>query len=157
VFSDFLPGAFFAVELRNFPLGTPVARLAAYYPLVSTFNKVEQKPKVPLHYGGDFTLGLRFELDFIKYFRITLGPAAHLFFLDSERWRYWNLGGAGMLGVELPVSAGWTFIVDALASLDNGNLGANKDIEPFDMVYQYQVDIAVRYSKKLRNITGGLR
>lgn len=128
-----------------------MARLTAYYPMTSTFNKIPQKPKTPLHFGVDFISGLKFELIRMKYLRFNAGPALHLFFLNSERWNYLDLGGAGFAGFELPLTTSWTVLLNGYASLDYGNLGGNRDMEPFDIVFQYQVDIGIRYSKKLCN------
>jgi len=76
-----------------------------------------------------------------------------LFFLNAERWNYLDLGAAGFLGMELPLTKNWTFLCGGFASLDNGNLGGNSRMEPFNIVYQYQLEIGVRYSKKLANRT----
>jgi len=151
VFEDFLPGLYFRMDLHTTMNITPMLRIAALYPLISTFNQFPQKPKTPLHYGADMNLGLNFKLLEFAYFRLNAGPAAHLFFLNSDRWNYLNLGAAAFIGMELPVSQGWTLICNGFASLDYGNLGDNRNMEPFDIAYQYQVDIGARYSKKLKN------
>jgi hypothetical protein len=151
VFGDFLPGLYFSTKIARAGLFTPMIRVAAYYPLQSTFNKMPQPPKVPLHYAADLFIAPNFELNMFKYARINLAPGPHLFFLNSERWNYLNLGLAGLAGVELPLTKGWTILINGMVSLDNGNLGANRDMEPFDIVYQYQVDFGVRYSKKAPN------
>lgn len=157
VFKDFLPGVYFGMELVNlksvfpkFPL-VPQLRLAAYYPLKSTFNDVPQPAKLPLHIAADAILGAGIKLNMLRYVRFSFTPGVHFFFLNSERWNYFNLGAAGILGMELPVSSGWTVLINGTASFDNGNLGKNREIEPFDIVYQYQVDVGVRYSRKARN------
>jgi len=151
VFKDFLPGLYMEMQLRNFKLFTPLMRLAAYYPLSATFNDMPNLAKTPLHYGADMLLGPNFELDKLKYIRFNFAPALHLFFQNSDRWNYFHIGGAGLLGIEFPLTVGWTVLVDGVASLDNGNLGNNKDMEPIDITYQYQVGVGVRYSKKGRN------
>jgi hypothetical protein len=151
VFGDFLPGLYFSMKMANFNLLTPMIRLAAYYPLESTFNKIPQPAKTPLHYAADLFAAPNFELDMIKYARFNLAPGLHLFFLNSERWNYLNVGVAGLAGVELPLTRGWTVLINGMVSLDNGNLGGNRNMEPFDIVYQYQVDIGIRYSKKAPN------
>jgi len=153
VFRDFLPGLYFGAELRNIKYIVPMARLAAYYPLTSTFNMMPQKPVTPLHYAADMLIGARFEPFNTKYVRINAGPALHLFFLNADRWNYFNLGAAAVVGVEVPLLQHWTFLVDGCASIDNGNLGTNRQMEPFDIVWQYQVNVGVRYSKKLPNRT----
>jgi hypothetical protein len=151
VFEDFLPGVYVGMELANVKYLRPAIRLTAYYPLSSTFNKMPQPPKTPLHFGVDFFGGPAFHLDQLRYVRFSFTPGLHLLFLNSDRWNYFNLGVAGRGGFELPLSRGWTVLINGMASLDNGNLGANRFLEPFDIVYQYQVDIGVRYSKKLSN------
>jgi len=153
VLEDFLLGLYFSTEVVRFDLFKPMIRIAAYYPLASTFNKFPQKPNTPLHFGADMAAGVRFDLFDFKYVRINLGPALHLFFLNSDRWNYLNLGAAAFLGVEVPVAKNWTVLFNGYASLDNGNLGANRIMEPFDIAYQYQIDIGVRYSKKFANET----
>jgi len=153
VFRDFLPGLYFGAELRNIKYIVPMARLAAYYPLTSTFNLMPQKPVTPLHFAADMVIGARFEPFNMKYLRINAGPALHMFFLNADRWNYFNLGAAAVLGIEVPLVSRWTLLVDGYASIDNGNLGANRQMEPFDIVWQYQVDIGFRYSKKKENDT----
>jgi len=153
VFRDFLPGVYFGAELRNVKYIVPMARLAAYYPISSTFNKMPQIPVTPLHYAADMAVGLRFEPLNMKYLRFNVGPALHMFFLNSDRWNYFNLGAAAVAGIELPIVPRWTLLVDGYASIDNGNLGANRHMEPFDIAWQYQVDIGFRYSKKKLNDT----
>ena len=147
VFRDFLPGLYFGTELHNLKYITPAVRLAAYYPLTSTFNLMPQKPKTPLHFGVDFLAGLRFEWEINRFFRINGGPGLHLFFLNSDRWNYFNLGGAVFAGIEFLLNSRWSLLVHGFASLDNGNLGTNRRMEPFDIAYQYQVDFGFRYTK----------
>jgi hypothetical protein len=151
VFRDFMPGAYFGVELRNVKLITPIVRLSAYYPMISSFNKVLQKPSNPLHYGIDLNAGFRFGFSLKEFIRLHAGPALHMFFLNSERWNYFNLGAAVLAGVEVPLTRRWTLLVDGIASFDSGNLGANRKMEPFDTAFQYQAGIGCRYSKKMQN------
>ena len=153
VFDDFLPGLYFRMDLHTTTNITPMVRIAALYPAISAFNQVPQLPKTPLHFGADMNLGLNFNILEFEYFRLNAGSAAHLFFLNSDRWNYFELGAAAFVGMELPVTPNWTLICNGFASIDNGNLGSNRNMEPFDVVYQYQVDIGVRYSKKLENRT----
>jgi hypothetical protein len=151
VFRDFLPGLYFGAELRNVKYVIPMARLAVYYPLYSTFNDVLQPPKTPLHYAADMMIGARVEPLNLKYLRVNAGPALHMFYLNSDRWNYFNMGAAAVVGIEVPLFSRWTLLVDGYASLDNGNLGANRQMEPFDMVWQYQINIGFRYTKKKDN------
>jgi hypothetical protein len=83
--------------------------------------------------------------------RLYAGPALHMFFLNADRWYYFNMGASAVAGVDIPLSPGWTLLVDGAASLDNGNLGTNRTMEPFNTVFQYQVGLGCRYSKKMIN------
>jgi hypothetical protein len=151
VFEDFMIGLYFRTELENIKYFTPMARIAVFYPVISTFNKVPQLSNTPLHIGIDFTAGVKFELFDFDYVRLNAGPSLHLLFLTADRWNYFNLGGALFVGVELPLTKSWTLLCNGYASLDNGNLGTNSLMEPFDIAFQYQIDIGVRYSKKIQN------
>jgi hypothetical protein len=151
VFRDFLPGAYFGAELRNVKYITPMARLTVYYPMTSSFNKVPQYPSNPLHYGIDLLTGFHFGFNIKDIVRLHAGPALHMFFLNAERWNYFNLGAAAVVGVEVPLTPRWTLLVDGIASFDSGNLGANRKMEPFDTAFQYQAGIGCRYSKKHQN------
>jgi len=153
VFKDFLIGLYLRMDLENIKPVTPMLRLAVYYPFSSTFNDVPQYPNIPIHYAFDINTGIKFNFLDYKYFRMNLGPAVHLFFLNSERWNYLDIGLAAFLGIEAPLTKNWTFLLGGIASFDNGNLGGNRQMEPFDTVYQYQVEAGVRYSKKFANKT----
>lgn len=152
VLRDFLPGLYFTTEFQNVPNITPAVRIAAYYPLISSFNHVPQLQNTPLHFAVDLFTGVKIEFDF-NLFRLTVGPGLHMFFMTSDRWYYLNGGIAASAGFELAMSSGWTLMIDGFASLDYGNFGSNSEMEPFDIVYQYQAAIGVRYSKKNQNDT----
>jgi len=149
VFREFLPGLYFTTELQNIPVVTPEARLSVFYPLISKFNDVRQA-LAPLNIGIDLFLGARFELKW-NIVKFNAGLGLHTFFMTSSRWNYVNMGIGGVIGVELALSPGWSLLVNGLASFDNGNLGTNRNMEPFDIAYQYQSSIGVRYSKKKLN------
>ncbi|MCL2211477.1 MAG: hypothetical protein FWB95_06115 [Treponema sp.] len=150
VLKDFFPGVYFTTELQNPKRITPEIRLAAYYPLVSTFNDMPQKPKLPLHYAVDFFAGARFGFKW-SFFSLAPGLGLHFLFLNSERWNYINLGVGAVIGVEFAISPKLSLLLNGMASFDNGNLGGNRLMEPFNITYQYQANIGVRYSKKKRN------
>jgi len=148
VFRDFLPGLYFDVQLHNLKYITPEVRVVVYYPLISTFNLMPQEPKTPLHLGVDFFTGIRFEMELNRFFHVNAGPGLHLLFLNADRWNYLNMGAAVCAGIEFLLNSQWSLLLDGFASLDNGNLGANRSMEPFDIAYQYQIDFGFRYSKK---------
>ncbi|HBD68976.1 MAG TPA: hypothetical protein DC014_06845, partial [Treponema sp.] len=70
----------------------------------------------------------------------------------SDNWHYMSLGAGVMLGTELPLSRRWTILINAFGSFDYANLGTNAQMFPFDLSWQYQVSLGVRYSKKKPNI-----
>ena len=148
VFRDFLPGLYFSAELHNVKYVTPAVRIAAYYPLISTFNLMPQESKTPLHFGADFFAGLRFEWEMNRFIRVNCGPGLHLFFLSSDRWNYLDMGAAVFAGIEFLLNSRWSLLAGGFASLDNGNLGTNRRMEPFDIAYQYQIDFGFRYSTR---------
>lgn len=154
VFKDFMPGLYFGMEMHNIKYIIPMIRLTAYYPLTSTFNDMPQKPNTPVHFGIDGLAGIQFKPIplMIDGLSLCIGPALHLLFLNSDRWNYFNLGAAAVVGIELALGQKWTMIIGGVASLDNGNLGGNREMEPFDIVYQYQVNLGFRYSRKKLNV-----
>jgi len=141
------------MELHNVRYITPVVRLSACYPLTSSFNHVPQKPNTPLHIGADLIAGIKFDIINFKYFQFNAGPALHMLFLSADRWNYFNLGGAAVAGIEFSVNQNLTLLLDGYLSLDNGNLGSNRLMESFDIAYQYQAGIGVRYSRIKLNDT----
>jgi hypothetical protein len=149
VLRNFLPGLYFTMELQNIPLVTPEVRLAFYYPLISTFNHVHQKSNTPLHFAIDLFAGACFEIEWGK-FSFNAGPGLHMFYLRSDRWNYLNFGIAATAGIEFAINSNISLLFDVLASLDNGNLGGNRVMEPFDTVFQYQTGIGVRYVRNKR-------
>jgi len=148
VFRDFLPGLYFEAELHILKYLTPALRAAVYYPLLSSFNLMPQKPKNPLHVGADFFAGFLFEKELFRFMIINGGAGLHLLFLNSDRWNYLGMGAAVFAGLEFLLNSRWSLLVEGFASLDNGNLGENRAMEPIDIAYQYQVDLGFRYTKK---------
>ena len=150
VFHDFMPGLYFGTELRNVKYIIPEIRAAVYYPLLCTFNEVPQKSTTPLHLAVDAFAGIRFETGW-QFLHLSIGPGLHFLFLNADRWNYFNLGIAAAGGIEVSFNPEWSLLIDGMASFDNGNLGKNRTIEPFDYTWQYQTSIGARYSKNRRN------
>jgi hypothetical protein len=161
---DFFPGLYLNLEVYNIknPIKdlsldiVPLVRLAAYYPLnffsdTSTINREPQRSETPSHFGTDMLVGLKFELLDSDYVRFYITPALHLLYLGSDKWNYFNLGGAAMIGAEVSLNEKWTFLINGGISVDSGNLGNNRDEESFDSCAQYHVDLGFRYSVKKRN------
>ena len=68
-----------------------------------------------------------------------------------DEWHMNYLGLGLTIGFELPVSPGWTIINRNFVSLDNPNLGQNKNIQKFEGCYSYHINLGVRYSRRVRN------
>lgn len=151
VWQDTLLGAYFSIHTRNLRPFDITVRLSAYYPLVSTFNKHPQSAATPLHFALDLYAAPILHLSIWDYVFVNLSAGPHFFFQNADRWNYIHLGMGALVGFELPVARRWTILIDGMASLDYGNLGANSTLEPFDHVWQYQVSLGVRYSKKGEN------
>ncbi len=152
VLEDMLVGLYFTLHTENMKPIDSLLRVAVYYPLQSTFNKVPQVPKQTILYGFDAFYGFNFEADMWKYVRIEFAPGIHFLYQLSDNWHYMSLGAGVMLGTELPLSRRWTILINAMGSFDYANLGTNAQMFPFDLSWQYQVSLGVRYSKKKPNI-----
>lgn len=144
-------GLYCTMRLENMMPVDSMLRVAAYYPMVSTFNKVPQTSKQTLLYAFDLFYGPVFEADMWKYVRIEFAPGFHFLYQLSDNWHYMSVGIAGMLGTEFPIAQRWTVTLNGLASFDYANLGTNAQMFPFDYSWQYQLSLGVRYSKKKPN------
>lgn len=150
-FQDFLVGAYVSMQTKNMKPLNSMIRLAGFYPLSFTFNNVPQVSKAILRGCADLFAGILLELDMWNYLRINISPGFHTYYQYSDRFNYVHLGGAVLANLELPIAKFWTIKIDGIASLDYANLGSNKDIEIYDVCWQYQLDIGFRYSKKAPN------
>ena len=146
-----LVGAYFTLRLEKMKPCDSLLRIAAYYPILDTFNKVPQIPKQALLYGFDAFFAPVFEADMWKYIRIEFAPGIHFLYQLSDNWHYMSLGGGAILGTELPLAKHWTILINAMATVDYANLGTNAQMFPFDLSWQYQVSLGVRFSKKKPN------
>jgi hypothetical protein len=151
VFRDFLPGLYVEARTVNMQPLNSVLRLALYYPAAFRFNGMRQFPIQKLRAAVDLFGGVNFNLNMWNYARINLAPGLHFLYQYSDDWNYVHFGGGGLGGVELPLTSKWTIFLNGIATLDYGNLGSNRHLEPFDVVWQYQIDFGVRYSKRLPN------
>lgn len=158
VFQDFMAGLYFTTRTKNFdvlvPFPLPVelfARVAAYYPLIHTFNDYPQKAVNVLNFGVDFMLAPVLQISFLDYVYLDLAAGLHVLYQMSDRWHYVHLGAVGMVGLQLPIARRWTLLLNGFASIDNANLGSNKHMESYDLAWQYQASVGVRYSKNTPN------
>lgn len=150
-FKDFLVGAYISMQTKFMKPLNSMIRLAGYYPLSFTFNGVPQISKAVLRGSADLFAGILVEFDMWDYLRINFAPGLHFFYQYTDRFNYVHLGAAILSNIELPIAKNWTIKFDGIASLDYANLGSNKDIEIYDICWQYQLDIGFRYSKKAQN------
>lgn len=158
VFEDFLAGLYFATRTKNFsallPFRLPVelfSRVAAYYPLSHTFNDYPQPPVNMLNFGVDLLVGPLFQISFWDWAHLNLGAGPHFLYQKADRWHYVHLGVGGMLELQLPLARRWSLLLGGVASIDNANLGSSRHMEPYDLAWQYQASLGVRYSKALPN------
>jgi len=151
VFSEYLPGLYCAMKTVNMEPLNSMVRVAAYYPLMASFNGFPQTPKSYFHFAADLFAGIDIELSMWRLFRFNLSPGLHFYYQKSDRWHYIHLGGGILGGLELPVARRWKVFLDGIITFDNANFGTNKDMEPYDIAYQYQIGVGFRYSKKLEN------
>lgn len=153
VWNDFMPGLYLSAETKAMQPINSIYRLAVYYPYSFTFRNVPQTPKNVMRYAVDFFAGVLFEPRMWHFFNFNIAPGIHFLYQTGDKWNYINLGAGGMAGIEFPITRRWTISLNGFLSFDYGNLGTNASMQPFDIVYQYQLDLGIRYSKKAENKT----
>jgi hypothetical protein len=146
VWQNYLAGIYCEMQTGNMKPVNSIYRVAAYYPFYHTFNGMEQPAKQPILYAFDVYAGPFFQGDLWKYVLINFSFGPHFFYELSDEYHHVEAGGAVMLGIELPVATYWTIINNGIISVDYGNLGSNRIIQPYDMVWNYQIELGVRFS-----------
>lgn len=157
VWNDSLMGAYF--ELQSHDLMTFndfmnlnfMGRTAIYYPYHYTFNKHPQEAKTPILYAFDFFTAPVLTFSVFDVVRFNVEPGLHWAYQLSDKWHLWSLGPGIKLDAELPVSSSWNVLLGWMFTWDNGNLGSNKRMQPYDVVYEYQWQLGARYSPNCRN------
>ena len=144
-------GAYFTTRTVGMPVADLQLDISAYYPIYQAFNGMEQQPRNVLNYAVDAYLAINGTFDKLKYVLITGSIGMHYMYQLTDEWHMNYLGLGGTLGIELPVSKGWTIVNRNFVSYDNANLGPNKTIQPFYASYQYHINLGVRYSRRVRN------
>lgn len=148
VWQNHLIGLSLEAQTVNIKPVDSILRLGLYYPFYYTFNGMKQPPKQAILYAVDLFWGPIFQADMWKYVYINFALGPHFLYQLSDEYHHVELGGGVLLGVEFPLARRWTILVNGLASLDYGNFGSNRDIQPYNLVYNYQLELGVRYSKK---------
>ena len=151
VYNESLVGFSFVMESKNMQPMNSMIRLAAFYPLSLKFNKHPQVIKNLFNFGIDLFAAPIIPLNMWEYIKFNIAPGLHFLYETSDRWNYLDLGLGIMVGAELPLAQKWTILVNGFFSYDYGNFGTNSFMEPYDYIWQYQLDIAFRYSKKALN------
>ena len=151
VLKDKMAGAFVELQTGNMKPVNSLLRLSAFYPYSTKFNDVPQAFKQTLTYGVDIFYAPIMETDMWHYIRIKFGPGLHFLYQLTDDWNYIHLGGGALLGIELPLSKGWTVLMDGIATYDYANLGSNRKMMHIDYSWDYQIEIGARYSKKMKN------
>ena len=144
-------GAYVAMQSRNMEPLDSMIRISIYYPVAYKFNKVPNAISNMLNFGIDLFAAPYVNLSLWHYLTFDLGGGLHFLFEQSDDYNFVNLGLGAFARINMPVARRWTMFVDGYFSLDYGNLGTNGPIEPVDFVWQYQVAVGFRYSKKAPN------
>ncbi|MCI6315785.1 MAG: hypothetical protein MR877_01305 [Spirochaetia bacterium] len=137
VWQNYFVGVCLTLQAENIRYINPMFRIAAYYPFYNTFNGMQQFPKQTILYAFDVFTGSAFKTN-IKDIRFTLTPGIHYMYQLSDEYHL-NYPGRGIsAGIELPVARHWSILNNGTITLDYANSGTNKDIQNFDISYQYQ-------------------
>ena len=145
-------GAYFTAQTVNFPFCDLEFDLSAYYPFYQAFNGMEQASRNTLNYSIDRYLAATGNYKRIKYVNISASLGMHYMYQLTDEYHMHYLGLGGTLGIEFPISRGWTVVNRNFFSYDNANLGKNKLVQPFDASYQYHINLGVRYSRRVHNV-----
>ena len=137
VWQNYFVGVCLTLQAENIKYINPMFRIAAFYPFYNTFNGMQQFPKQTILYAFDVFTGSAFKTN-IKDIRFTLTPGIHYMYQLSDEYHLNYLGGGISAGIELPVARHWSILNNGTITLDYANSGTNKDIQNFDISYQYQ-------------------
>ena len=157
VWNDKMIGVFYEakshdfIRLSNNTELNFIARMAIYYPYNYTFRDVKQIPTQVILYAFDWFTAPTFSISFRDRIIFDTQLGLHIMYQLHDMWKYLNLGVGLKLNVEFPISSRWTLIAGGMFSYDNGNFGSNRNMRPFDYVWEYQAQIGARYCKKYLN------
>lgn len=148
---NMLIGAYFTTRTIDLPIADLEFDISAYFPIYQAFNGMQQQPRNVMNYAVDSYLGLNESFYWFKYVIITASIGMHYMYHLTDEWHMHYLGLGGTLGLELPISKGWTIVNRNFFSYDNANLGNNKLLQPFYAAYQYHINLGVKYSRRVHN------
>lgn len=153
---NFLIGLYLDVQTVNIPKFDNLNfmfQVSAYYPFYNTFNGMKQFPKQVILYAFDGFLAPVYQIDFIHWVKFDVALGIHYMYQLTDEYHMNYLGIGAQATVECPLSRRFTLFTSYFFALDNPNLGTNQKIQPFDISYQYHVNLGVRYCKKHQNTT----
>ena len=148
---NYLIGAYLEMQTENMKPVNSLIRLSAYYPFYHTYNGMQQFPKQVILYAFDVFAGPSFQADMWHYVHLNFAGGLHYMYQLTDEYHMNYLGLGLSAGIGLPIAKRWTILLDGFISADYPNLGTNKNIQPFDISWQYHVDFGIRYSKKKQN------
>lgn len=148
---DYMVGTYGAARTVNLPLINYIAQGTIYYPLYHTFNGMEQSPKQTILYAGDIFLSPIYTFDYFRYIKFDAAVGLHFMYQLTDEYHMHYLGAGIRLGVKAPIFRQWDLVSDFMFTLDNANIGKNRLVQPFDVSYQYHVNVGFRYTTKMLN------
>lgn len=146
-----MAGPFFQLQTVDFSFIDYMFKISAYYPVYSAFNGMKQKSKNMFNYAINAYLGMVYTDTQFGYINLNYSLGLHYMFQVTDEWFMHYVGLGGMVGLQIPLTKGWSIIESNFIAFDNPNLGKNRSIQPFDAAYQFQIDLGVRYSKRCKN------
>lgn len=144
-------GAYFTTQTVGLPMFDLELDVSAYYPFYQAFNGMEQTPRNVLNYAFDGYLAATGTYKKFEYVNLTGSIGMHYMYQLTDEYHMNYLGLGATVGLEFPISQGWTVVNRNFFSYDNANLGKNKLVQPFYGSYQYHINLGVRYSRRVRN------
>ena len=148
---NMLVGGYFTTKTLGLPLADLELDVSAYYPIYQAFNGMPQQTRNVMNFAVDSYFAMQGTITSFKYILITGSLGMHYMYQLTDEWHMHYLGLGGTLGLELPISKGWTIVNRNFFSYDNANLGNNKLVQPFYAAYQYHINLGVRYSRRVHN------
>ena len=142
-------GAYFSTQTAGLPIADLELDISAYYPFYQAFNGMEQTPRNVINYAFDGYLALKKDYTEFKYVIFTGSLGMHYMYQLTDEWHMHYLGLGATVGLDFPISRGWTIVNRNFFSYDNANLGKNKLVQPFYGSYQYHINLGVRYSRRV--------
>lgn len=126
-------------------------QLAAYYPVYNAFNGMKQYPKNKLNYAIDAFFGPTVTNQKLKWVPIDFSMGLHTMYQLTDEYHMVYVGLGFLTTLNFPLTERWTIINSYFFSIDDANLGSNKNVQPFKISYQYHIDLGFRYSKRAKN------